>query len=79
MLSNLIENYHNNIKSISFDNVASVWSREAQLQVVPRGSRKGGNYQNGNVKGIYDLQGRKINEITQPGIYIVDGEKVRVR
>ena len=28
---------------------------------------------------IYDLQGRKINEITQPGIYIVNGNKVLVK
>ena len=28
---------------------------------------------------IYDLQGRKINEITQPGIYIVNGKKVLVK
>ena len=32
-----------------------------------------------NVKGIYDLQGRKIDEITKPGLYIVDGVKVLVK
>ena len=32
-----------------------------------------------NVKGIYDLQGRKIDEITKPGLYIVDGKKVLVK
>ncbi|MBO5787648.1 MAG: hypothetical protein J6R07_03130 [Bacteroidaceae bacterium] len=31
------------------------------------------------VKGIYDMQGRKIECITQPGIYIVDGRKVVVK
>ena len=31
------------------------------------------------VKAIYDLQGRKLNEITKPGFYIVDGEKVWVK
>lgn len=30
-------------------------------------------------KGIYDLTGRRINEITAPGIYIVDGKKVLVK
>jgi hypothetical protein len=30
------------------------------------------------VKGIYDLQGRKVENPTQ-GIYIVDGEKVFVK
>ena len=32
----------------------------------------------GKVKGIYDLSGRKLNEITAPGIYIVDGKKVLI-
>ncbi|MBQ5896004.1 MAG: alpha-N-acetylglucosaminidase C-terminal domain-containing protein [Bacteroidaceae bacterium] len=35
--------------------------------------------ENGDVKAIYDLQGRKLAEITQPGIYIVDGKKVWVK
>ena len=35
--------------------------------------------ENGEVKAIYDLQGRKLTEITKPGIYIVDGEKVLVK
>jgi hypothetical protein len=32
-----------------------------------------------NVKAIYDLTGRKLSEITKPGIYIVGGNKVIVR
>ena len=32
-----------------------------------------------NVKAIYDLTGRKLSEITKPGIYIVNGNKVIVR
>ena len=32
-----------------------------------------------NVEGIYDLQGRKLDEITEPGIYIVNGKKILVK
>jgi hypothetical protein len=35
--------------------------------------------ENGEVKAIYDLTGRRINEIARPGIYIVDGKKVFVK
>ena len=35
--------------------------------------------ENGEVKAIYDLTGRKVNEITAPGIYIVGGKKVLVK
>lgn len=35
--------------------------------------------QNGNVKTIYDLQGRKLEQITAPGIYVVNGKKVLVK
>ena len=31
------------------------------------------------VKGIYDMQGRKLGAIILPGIYIVDGKKVLVK
>ena len=37
---------------------------------------KGGN---GNVKTVYDLTGRRIQEITKPGIYIVNGKKILVK
>lgn len=39
-------------------------------------------YRNENgsvVEGIFDLQGRKLSEITQPGIYIVNGKKVIIK
>lgn len=37
---------------------------------------KGGN---AKVKVIYDLCGRRIDNITKPGIYIVDGKKVSIK
>ncbi len=35
--------------------------------------------ENGKAETIYDLQGRKLTEITEPGIYIIDGNKVLVK
>ena len=35
--------------------------------------------ESGNVKGIYDLTGRRVEAITAPGIYIIDGVKRVVR
>jgi hypothetical protein len=35
--------------------------------------------ENGEVKAIYDLQGRKLSEITEPGFYIIDGKKVWIK
>lgn len=35
--------------------------------------------ENGNVKGIFDIQGRKVEQITAPGLYIIDGHKVLVK
>ena len=35
--------------------------------------------ENGNVKGIYDLTGRRVEAITAPGIYVVNGKKVLVK
>ena len=35
--------------------------------------------ENGEVKAIYDLTGRQVNEITKAGIYIVNGKKVLVK
>ncbi len=35
--------------------------------------------ENGKVKAIYDLQGRRLNAITEPGIYIVNGKKTLVK
>ena len=35
--------------------------------------------ESGNVKGIYDLTGRRVEAITAPGIYVVGGKKVLVK
>ena len=35
--------------------------------------------ESGNVKAIYDLTGRRVEAITAPGIYIVNGKKVLVK
>lgn len=35
--------------------------------------------ENGEVKAIYDLTGRRIDAITAPGIYIVNGKKTLVK
>ena len=35
--------------------------------------------ESGKVQGIFDLAGRRLNAITEPGIYIVDGKKVLVK
>ncbi len=35
--------------------------------------------ENGNVKVVYDLAGRKLENITAPGFYIVNGKKVLVK
>lgn len=35
--------------------------------------------ENSALKGIFDMQGRRLDEITAPGIYIVDGKKMIVK
>ena len=35
--------------------------------------------ENGEVKAIFDLTGRRVEAITAPGIYIVNGKKVLVK
>ena len=35
--------------------------------------------QSGKVQGIFDLAGRRLNAITEPGIYIVNGKKMLIK
>lgn len=35
--------------------------------------------ENGMVKGIFDIQGRRIEQVVAPGLYIIDGKKVLVK
>lgn len=35
--------------------------------------------ENGTVEGIFDIQGRRVEEISAPGLYIIDGRKVFVK
>ena len=35
--------------------------------------------ENGKVKAIYDLQGRRVKEANQPGIYIINGKKTLIK
>ena len=37
------------------------------------------NTENDVVKGIFDIQGRRIEQITAPGLYIVNGKKILVK
>ena len=48
--------------------------------MAPFGLRKDGiiKGENGNVKDVYDLQGRKV-ENPAKGIYIINGKKVLVK
>ena len=35
--------------------------------------------ESGNVKTVFDLTGRRVNNAAAPGIYIVNGKKVLVK
>ncbi|MBR3941209.1 MAG: hypothetical protein IKJ71_03485 [Bacteroidaceae bacterium] len=54
---------------------AAVWS----LEEVGSTSIENVKGENGNVEGIYDLSGRKFEQVTAPGLYIINGKKVLVK
>ncbi len=54
---------------------ASVWNFEKSNIEVSTGIEEV-NGENGEVRIIYDLQGRRVNEITTHGIYIINGKKI---
>ncbi|MBO5806988.1 MAG: hypothetical protein J6Q98_02200, partial [Bacteroidaceae bacterium] len=62
--------------------VATIPSSDAVLPTL-YGTKATGienvNGENVKVKAIYDLAGRRIDAITEHGIYIVDGKKVLVK
>ncbi len=52
---------------------------DVTLEVIDPTGIESVESENVNVKGIFDLQGRKIEQITAPGLYIVNGKKVLVK
>ena len=65
--------------SVSLKNQSSLWKLEKAA--VEEGSFTGIEelIESEGAKAIYDLTGRRIDEITAPGIYIVNGKKVLVK
>ena len=65
--------------NVSLKNTKSYWKLEKVT--VEEGSFTGIEeiIESEGTKAIYDLTGRRINEITVPGIYIVNGKKVLVK
>ena len=55
------------------------WSEDTDVLALFREDAiKMGMDENGNVKGIYDFQGRKVDTPSK-GLYIIDGKKVLVK
>ena len=54
--------------------------KRSAAKVAPLGLRKDGiiKGENGNVKGVYDLQGRRVETPTN-GVYIVNGKKILIK
>jgi hypothetical protein len=58
-------------KNVSVDKTCT-WTIEASTGIDRVAAEKA-------VKGIYDITGRKIEKITEAGIYIMDGKKILVK
>lgn len=55
--------------------IAAVWS----LEEVGSTGIENVKGEDANVNGVYDLSGRKLEQITAPGLYIINGKKVLVK
>ena len=64
-------NNDNNTLVAEYKNVVLVKGGETGIENIV--------VENAAVKGIFDMQGRKIDAITAPGLYIVNGKKVLVK
>ena len=59
--------------------VAGALYKNAVLVAAGSTSVENVNTENNVVKGIFDIQGRRIEQITAPGLYIVNGKKILVK
>ncbi|MBO7271530.1 MAG: hypothetical protein J6U89_01500, partial [Bacteroidaceae bacterium] len=64
-------NDYSSAKLAAYSNVVLTKKNETSIENV--------TVENTAVKGIFDMQGRKIENITAPGLYIIDGVKVLVK
>ena len=62
-------------------NTGAIVATYSNVVITKKGSTAIENVveENKAVKGIYDILGRKVDAITAPGLYIVDGKKVLVK
>ena len=73
----------NNITPYQGDNYS--WNGNSQhyaffnLRPIMDGTTIEANKEDAAVNTIFDLAGRKVNEITSPGIYIINGKKVLIK
>lgn len=64
-------NDYSSAKLAAYSNVVLTKKNDTAIENV--------TVENTAVKGIFDMQGRKIENITAPGLYIIDGVKVLVK
>ena len=82
---NLVDNPGNYKKQVKITGSVEKYFRVAGLKSVTAYEFTGTTGisevkgENGNVKTIFDLTGRRVENITAPGIYIVNGKKVLVK
>jgi hypothetical protein len=76
--------WYNNSKRVRVQNSTDCTYWKLELAGVEEGSLTSiveveTEASNSVIKGIFDMTGRKIEEITKPGIYIIDGKKRLVK